>query len=74
MIRISSAFDSNAAACKHQPHAEIFDGGCAGGEAAAVNRLFTMPREWVCGAQVEELKSCPAPGPGRRLSVRLSGL
>jgi hypothetical protein len=74
MIRISSAFDFNAVACKHQPQAKIFDGGCAGGGVAAVNRLFTMPLEWVGDAQAKELKSCPAAGLGRRLSVRLSGL
>ena len=58
----------------HGPHTEIFDGGGAGGGAAAVNRPFTMNRKWLCEAQVKELKSRPMPGPGRRLSVRLSGL
>jgi hypothetical protein len=74
MIRISPAFDFNAVARNHGPHTGIFDHAGAGREAAAVNRLFTMPREWVGDAQAKELKSCPAPGPGRRLSVRLSGL
>jgi hypothetical protein len=74
MIRISPAFDFNAVACNHGPHTEMFDRGGAGREGAAVNRLFTMPLEWVGDAQSKELKSCPALGLGRRLSVRLSGL
>jgi hypothetical protein len=74
MIRISSAFDFNAVACNHGPHTEMFDRGGAGGEAAAVNRLFTMPRDWAGDAQAQEHKSCPVPGPGCRFSVRLSGL
>jgi hypothetical protein len=52
----------------------MFDRSGAGREAAAVNRLFTMPREWVGDAQAKELKSCPVPGAGCRFSVRLSGL
>jgi hypothetical protein len=74
MIRISPAFDFNAVACNHGPQTEMFDRGGAGREAAAVNRLFTMPREWVGDAQAKELKSCPVPGAGCRFSVRLSGL
>jgi hypothetical protein len=79
MIRISPAFYFNAAyfnaaGCKNWPRAEIFGGVCAGGEVAAGNRPFTMPREWGCKARVKELKRCMAPRPRRHLSVRLSGL
>jgi hypothetical protein len=74
MIRISQAFDSNAARCKDGPQTGFSAGAGAGGAAAVGNRPFTMPREWGCKARVKELKRRPAPRPGRHLSVRLSGL
>jgi hypothetical protein len=74
MIRISPAFDFNAARCKDGPQTGIFGRVGASGEAAVGNRPFTMPREWGCKARVKELKRRAVPRPGRHLSVRLSGL